>query len=296
MIRTPEVLRALQRPLVISEWSADEWDRCIRQAHRGNLTCRLDEALTRSEVLDQVPPPVRPHLQAARVLVDKHRRDVAYEVRCIEDALRPLGIPVLLLKGAAYVAADLALARNRMFHDVDIMVPHAQLAAVERRLRNAGWSSANPDSYDQSYYRRWSHELPPLVHAFRGTTLDVHHTILPPTATPVPDPDKLMAAARRVSGRVKVLEPVDMFLHSATHLFHEGEFDHGLRDLMDLRDPAGMFRARGGVLATPCPPRPRVRPRAYPASRVAPGRGVLWLRACADHEHRGRDGARRRVE
>ena len=31
-----------------------------------------------------------------------------------------------------------------------------------------------------------------------------------------------------------VLAPEDMVLHSATHLFNEGEFDRGLRDLNDL--------------------------------------------------------------
>jgi len=200
------------------------------------MLARLGATLDEAGVIGQVPVAPRRHLLAMGVLVDKHRRDVRHEVRCIEDELRTLSIPVLLVKGAAYVAADLPLSRHRLFHDVDIMVPRDRLSDVEQRLRRAGWASAKSDTYDQTYYRRWSHELPPFVHAVRGTTLDVHHTILPPTATPVPDPDKLMAAARRVHGRVKVLEPVDMFLHSATHLFHEGEFDHGFRDLMDLRD------------------------------------------------------------
>jgi hypothetical protein len=31
-----------------------------------------------------------------------------------------------------------------------------------------------------------------------------------------------------------VFQPVDMVLHSATHLFHEGELDKGLRDLVDV--------------------------------------------------------------
>ena len=37
-----------------------------------------------------------------------------------------------------------------------------------------------------------------------------------------------------------------MVLHSATHLFQEGEFHHGLRDLLDLRDLlVGFSRAAG---------------------------------------------------
>jgi hypothetical protein len=33
---------------------------------------------------------------------------------------------------------------------------------------------------------------------------------------------------------LQVLAPVDMILHSATHLFSDGELEHGLRDLSDL--------------------------------------------------------------
>jgi hypothetical protein len=36
--------------------------------------------------------------------------------------------------------------------------------------------------------------------------------------------------------KIFVLAPVDMVLHSAVHLFTEGEFSAGLRDLLDLKD------------------------------------------------------------
>ena len=109
---------------------------------------------------------------------------------------------------------------------------------VEQALIESGWSSGHLDAYDQNYYRTWMHELPPLQHMRRGTALDVHHTILPETGQLKPDIQKLIDAAITLSVRddfsVRVLAPVDMVLHSATHLFHEGEFDHGLRDLFDL--------------------------------------------------------------
>jgi hypothetical protein len=43
-------------------------------------------------------------------------------------------------------------------------------------------------------------------------------------------------AATRVPGDDGefVFAPVDMVLHSATHLFHEGELEKGLRDLVDI--------------------------------------------------------------
>lgn len=40
---------------------------------------------------------------------------------------------------------------------------------------------------------------------------------------------------------VFVLSPVDMVLHSATHLFHDGELEHGLRDLVDMHGLIGQF-------------------------------------------------------
>lgn len=41
-------------------------------------------------------------------------------------------------------------------------------------------------------------------------------------------------AGATCGGRVAVLQPVDMVLHSAAHLFRNGDFSHGLRDLFDL--------------------------------------------------------------
>ena len=125
-----------------------------------------------------------------------------------------------------------------IFNDIDILVPKAEIEKVEQALFLAGWSSGHLDAYDQKYYRTWMHEFPPLQHMRRGTVVDVHHTILPETARLKPNVKKLMEAAVSIALRdefsVRVLAPVDMVLHSATHLFHEGEFDHGLRDLFDL--------------------------------------------------------------
>ncbi|MFT5448983.1 MAG: hypothetical protein ACI9DC_004169 [Gammaproteobacteria bacterium] len=228
--------QALLSPFCADGWSLGDWDLCIRQAARCDLSARLCLAFEDAGMLECVPDAPRLHLCAARTLIDKHRRDIHYEVECIADALRKVDCDVLLLKGAAYVLANLPLSRGRLFSDVDLMVPRNQLDAVEKALKREGWTSATEDSYDQSYYRQWSHELPPFVHAFRGTLLDVHHTILPPTAAPTPNAQKLLMDSRCVRGRVRVLDPVDMFLHSATHLFHEGEFSHGFRDTLDLKD------------------------------------------------------------
>jgi hypothetical protein len=154
----------------------------------------------------------------------------------VAQALGALGLPVVVLKGAAYVLQGSQAAVGRMVSDVDILVPHERMADVESALMMAGWLSTNRDAYDQRYYRQWMHEIPPLRHMGRGTVLDVHHTILPLTARFKPDARLLLAAAEPVQadGSVRALSPADQVLHSAAHLFHEGELEMGLRGLIDL--------------------------------------------------------------
>ncbi len=100
----------------------------------------------------------------------------------------------------------------------------------------AGWHATGLSEYDKRYYRRWMHEIPPLQHYPRNTVIDVHHAILPDTARYHPDSAKLRSRAIEVDGLpgVFVLSEDDRILHSATHLFHDGELPHGLRDLTDL--------------------------------------------------------------
>ena len=90
------------------------------------------------------------------------------------------------------------------------------------------------------------HELPPLQHEKRQTAIDVHHTIVPPTSRFAVDGKRLRDAAIPVPGttRFAVLAPPDMVLHSAVHLFTEGEFGRGLRDLCDLDALLRYFSAK----------------------------------------------------
>lgn len=215
---------------------ASEWDLLVRQARNADLLARLGGLARNSEDWAALPASPRLHLESALKLCDRQHTELRHEVRQIGRALAPLGLPVVLLKGAAYVALNLDAATGRMVSDVDILVPRERLADAESALMMAGWVSTNQDAYDQRYYREWMHEIPPLQHMGRGAILDVHHAILPLTARFKPNTAFLMAAARPVdeTGVVRVLCPTDMVLHSAAHLFHEGELEMGMRGLVDL--------------------------------------------------------------
>jgi len=228
--------RALLDPAGLPALSMADWDVVLRLARASLLTASLESRARAAGTLDLVPEPVQAQLAAARVLAEANRRGVTWEVNRLVKALEPQGIPVILLKGAAYAMARLPAGDGRLFNDVDILVPHDRLTDVEQALYWHGWIAGHHDAYDQRYYREWMHELPPLIHQKRQSVLDVHHTILPPTARYHPDPAKLRADAIPVPGMpgVQVLASTDMVIHSACHLFHEGEWDHGLRDLLDL--------------------------------------------------------------
>ena len=230
------LLTALRHPESTLSLGLEGWDLLVRQGRRADLLARLCILIREEGLIDEVPPQARNHLESEIMLAEAHERSVRWEGFQIRRSLEDLDIPVILLKGAAYVLGELPAGHGRLFYDVDILVPKSKLDAVELQLALHGWTQGHLDAYDQRYYRQFSHQLPPLRHVKRNTVLDVHHTILPVTARLTPDPDKLIADAQPLNGHgcLKILSRTDLLLHSATHLFYEGEFGHGLRDLVDL--------------------------------------------------------------
>ncbi len=221
-------------------WSLSprDWEHLLSQARRTTLSARLARAAAEAEGDAVVPARVKPHLESASKVQQRVAQAMRIEVNRVAQALGRESIPCVLLKGAAYLYAGLPPARARVFGDIDVLVPQADIARAESALLGGGWISSDLGRYNQRYYREWMHEIPPLTHVTRGSIVDLHHTIVPPTSVFRVDGAALLAAARTVDRErdIRVLQPVDMVLHSAVHLFAEGEFDHGLRDLLDMRD------------------------------------------------------------
>lgn len=222
--------RVLGDPGTSSGLSPADWTTLVTAARAelliGSLAYRLDGL--------PVPPPVAAILADARTAAAEQRRAALWEAEMARRTLAPLGVPVLLLKGTAFHAAGLSAARGRWVGDLDLLVPRDALPAVERALLAAGWEWAKADAYDDAYYRRWMHELPPLVHAARDRLIDVHHTILPPTARLAPDAAAIIAAAVPLANGLSVPAPEDMVVHAAIHLLADGDLAGGLRNLWDI--------------------------------------------------------------
>jgi hypothetical protein len=212
-----------------------QWDLLIRQARSANVLARLYYFFDSEGVLKHIPTQPFAHIISTQTYAERFYISLNREVICIQEALKALNVPLVLLKGSAYFCAGNNAANGRIFSDVDILVPEDKLLEVEMALIKAGWMTNTIDPYDQKYYRQWMHEIPPLRHLKRQTSIDVHHNILPKTTRLCPDAKKLLANIVKIPEKnIWVLSPEDRVLHSAAHLFHEGEFAQGFRDLSDL--------------------------------------------------------------
>ncbi|MDZ7782450.1 MAG: nucleotidyltransferase family protein [Halioglobus sp.] len=234
MTREFTLRRVLLQPELLPDLPAPEVSRVVSQGRISRLLAALAAEVERTGLMPQLDERVRRHLHSALLVAEKQRHDLDYDCKSLQRALASAGQKLVLLKGGAYIQADLPVGRGRLITDIDIIVPKADIEAAEQALNSHGWESSQLDPYDEDYYRKWSHETPALVNRKRGTTLDLHHNILPPTSAPNVDASLLFERLREVRPGVYTLSLQDMVIHSATHLFHEGEFHHGLRDLWDL--------------------------------------------------------------
>jgi hypothetical protein len=212
-----------------------DWDKIIRLARQSRLLGVLSYRIqSHPELLPQLPECVLGHLRSAAAYSAHRIQMLRIELAALAKAL-PAEIPVVVLKGAAYIVQNLEITCGRLPSDVDLMVAYSDLKRAEAALLDAGWSGEVIDAYDQRYYREWSHELPPMRRPGHSVELDLHHTITPVTARLKPDTALLFADLQVVEGeRFLVLHPQDQILHAAVHLFQDSELFANLRDLVDI--------------------------------------------------------------
>jgi len=224
------IVAALVDPAACGAFSARQWTALLTAARAerllGTLALRLDGMA--------VPADVAPILADARLDARRERRQALWEADRAVAALAPVGIVPVLLKGSAFAAAGMLAGQGRAIGDLDILVPRDRLDDAEAALRAAGWEWVKPDPYDDAYYRRWMHELPPLIHAGRDRMIDVHHTILPLTARRRPDAAAMLADAVSLGTGAAVPRIDDMLCHAAAHLLADGDMAGGLRNLWDI--------------------------------------------------------------
>ena len=227
----------------VADLPVEDLDLLLRVARRVRLLGRIGIGLKKSGRLHELPKIAQDHFDSALRMAEARRRLASWEVNRIEwSMIDDSETPIVLMKGCAYLVLELPNAPGRIFADVDLMVPEDKLAHIEKILNECGWIGKKITPYDDNYYRRWTHEIPPLVHVEREVEIDLHHNILPRTARLKPDSGKLLENARRIEGsRFSVLSDEDMVLHSMLHLFVSCELADDLRDLVDIAEMLRTF-------------------------------------------------------
>ena len=137
--------------------------------------------------------------------------------RSVEPLLARLeqhGIPTMLLKGAALVAAAHREAGQRPMADFDLLIPTAQVESALETVRAAGWGSPDPLSPTFIQTRHAA--------AFtndRGQALDLHWHAFEECCAPGADDDLWQAAVpAEIQGHpTRVLAPTDQLLHLCGH-------------------------------------------------------------------------------
>ena len=244
-----EFIRFLRHPEQLLNASPETQDLMVRIARRQGLLARLGDELRQRKLLDTCPPRLVRQFEGAFTIAQVHARMLRWEVNRIQRATEDCPGPLVLFKGAAYLLGGHDWARERLVSDVDILVDRSCLPCIEKGLKEHGWEAVKLDEYDQRYYRDWMHEIPPLRHSYRATEVDVHHNILPPTGRRRPDPQRLLKDATPLPGdelRLATLCPADMVLHNTAHLFQDGDFRSGLRQLLDLDGMLTTFSTADG--------------------------------------------------
>ncbi len=235
------LIRFLREPGVAAVWAVEDWNGFLPLARDAGLLGRCLHLLDEHGLRESAPRRLVDQLQGALNQSRYVQGQAMRELRSVAKRLAHEAVPLMALKGVAYLAAELPPSGWRSLSDIDLMVPAHEIARAERALLRAGWEASGEfDSYDQRYYRDWMHEIPPLIHRERETEVDLHHNLAPPVSRIRIDAALLWEQAETVNDAcgltVQILSQTDMLLHNAIHLFMNDELRGGLRDVMDFRD------------------------------------------------------------
>ena len=241
------LVEAILSPASLRGMDLRGWEALLACARRNAVLAYLAQRVVAAQAIDDVPPAPRAALLAAQTAAARLAQLARFELDRVRRALASHDIPMIALKGAAYLLRGMPHATTRIISDVDVMVPRDRIDEAERALIAGGWQGTKLEPYDQMYYRRWSHEIPPLHYPGRILSVDVHHTLCPPVSRLRPDPERFWAGSTpsAIDG-IRLLSPVDSVLHASVHLFFDSDFDGRFRDLLDLHEMFEAFGSLGG--------------------------------------------------
>ena len=227
---TTEDLRLIEQELVRPDL---DWDHVTRAACAHGIAPLIHHGLQQSGVTNLLPPTAAQRLRSS-YYGNTARNSLLYdELRKVLEAFREEAIEVIVLKGAALAEAVYPNRTLRPMTDVDLLVRKEQLAKVETKLVDMGYSleeGAKPkDFYREHHYHLVFSKLP-------ATKIEIHWHITRPNSPFRIDIDGLWERAQPiVLGGVEALalSPEDLLLHICQHM-HKHKLFGGIRPLCDI--------------------------------------------------------------
>ncbi|SEK58861.1 nucleotidyltransferase domain-containing protein [Ectothiorhodospira marina] len=228
---------ALTHPESILQRTGEELGQLLAAAREAGMLGTLWHLAQIHDIDETIPEALARHLRGGFIRSEHNTEALRWELETLQNTLlNKLPAPIAL-KGSAYLLRQLPNAPGRISQDIDLMYPSSQVEAAEELLQFEGWTTTHHDDYDQRYYREWMHELPPLQHKVRGTTIDLHHNILPRTFKVRINPQRLWehSLPAPLPWRYRLLCDEHMVLHCVCHLFSETDWARSIRDLYDIK-------------------------------------------------------------
>ncbi len=234
MVSTEQLFRLLKKPEVGSTFSAEQWQNVIWILREAKLLSSLYHMAIRAQCYDDYPVFAQRHLYSAQVYARRQAQQIEFEAKGIRDLLEQVSVKAIFLKGAGYTLRDSLNSKGRICSDLDILVAKDQLSIAEKHLQANRWKPETLSDYDEQYYRKWAHEIPPMIHLNRGTVIDVHHNVYLPISGRSPNIEAFLTRTCKTASGCFVLQPVPTVLHCIIHLFTNEDSSSWMRDLFDI--------------------------------------------------------------
>ncbi|WP_334031624.1 nucleotidyltransferase domain-containing protein [Alteromonas sp. P256] len=234
MLTKHQFLKAYCEVSNIASLTTGEWNSLVRILRERSLLASYYHRLRQYGQTHLVPPACTDAFLSSINFASAQAMQTKIQGRKLTALFSAHQVPFIFLKGAAYILGEKSNSLGRLMTDIDICVERKYIEKAEHILINSGWSFKDMDEHDDKYYRKWSHEIPPLQHSEDGVVLDVHHTLIPPIKGRILDIERLVKSSKIADDSCPVPSIEWMVLHSALHLIINEDVENGLRDLTDI--------------------------------------------------------------
>jgi hypothetical protein len=233
-INSEFIIGLFRKPSLILQCNPHEQSSVVLILRSQKLLARFAHVCDVHNLLPDLHLKTRAHLKSAFRHAQGQKDRVSIEAKLLTEQLKSSASYVVFLKGAAYSLSNKEVGKGRIYSDIDILVNKNAIYECEQVLNIHGWVGQDINDYDDRYYRKWAHEIPPLVHSIRGTVIDVHHNIIPVVSKDAPTIEMLETYIIKNDDGIHMLNPAAQFVHSAVHLFRNEDYKGAFRDLLDL--------------------------------------------------------------